>query len=141
MQHSFFTKVLSGFLSFVLLFGGISVLPTSAAGSEAEVIADMLTDIPFYENLATGAAGSPYLDYTEKHKADTAESEEVINAIEYDPANTTASVEILKDFEGKGDVLYMPETGKTSWKINIPSTAKYAIKIEYYPIAEKDGET
>ena len=139
MQHSFFTKALSGFLSFVLLFGGISVLPTSAAESEADVIADLLTDIPFHDNLAVGDAGQPYLSYVEKHAADKAESEEIINAIDYDPANTTASVEILKDFEGKGDVLYMPESGKTSWKVEIPKTAKYAIKIEYYPIAEKDG--
>ena len=72
MQHSLFTKVLSGFLSFVLLFGGISVLPASAAESEADVIADLLTDIPFHDNLATGAAGQAYLTYLEKHQADGA---------------------------------------------------------------------
>ena len=141
MQNSFFTKALSGFLSFVLLFGGVNVLHASAQeSSESDIVADMITDIPFHENLATGTAGMPYLSYIERHPADVAEEEKVIDVIEdLDEANTTADVEVLKGFEDKGDVLYMPESGKTSWKVNIPKTAKYAIKIEYYPIAEKDG--
>ncbi len=140
MQHSFFTKALSGILSFVLLFGGISVLPASAAESEAEVIADLLTDIPFHDNIAIGDAGQPYLSYIEKHKADVAEAEKVIDVVgDLDSGNTTANVEVIANLDGKENVLYMPESGRTSWKVNIPKTAKYAIKIEYYPIAEKDG--
>lgn len=100
----------------------------------------MITDIPFHENLATGTAGMPYLSYIERHPADVAEEEKVIDVIEdLDEANTTADLEIIENLDGKSNVLYMPESGKTSWKVKIPKTAKYAIKIEYYPIAEKDG--
>ena len=144
MQTSFFKKVLAGFLSVILLMGGISIVPASAAttgSSGGEYYADLGTDIPFHDNLAAGDAGLPYLDYVVRHPAPDAADEIVIDAIDYDAGNTTASVEILKDFEGAGDVLYMPGSGKTSWKVNIPETAKYAIEITYYPIAEKDGQS
>ena len=81
------------------------------------------------------------------------ELKELLNAISYDEyaeANrdvprATESVEVnISDFvtedegfeyrveDGK-DALFTPYNGSVSWKVNIPATAKYAIKIEYYP--------
>lgn len=129
-------------MSVVLLLGGMSAIPVSAAGAGSEdVIAELSTDIPFHDNLAGGDAGVPYLEYIKKHAADAAKEEIVINAVDFDSSNTTANVEVLDNVGGKDSVLYMPESGKTSWKVTVPETAKYAIKIEYYPIAEKDGES
>ncbi len=140
MQHSFFKKALSGFLSIVLLAGGMTALPISAAENDvADVIGNLMTDIPFHDNLASGDAGLPYLEYVNKNQAEAAKEAIVINAADIDAANTTADVEVLTNYENMGTALYMPESGKTSWKVNIPETAKYAIKVEYFPIAEKDG--
>ena len=44
--------------------------------------------------------------------------------------------EVLTDPE-KGQVLHMPEAGKTSWKINVPVTGYYVVRIEYMPYETK----
>lgn len=142
MQNSFFKKLLTGFLAVVLLCGSISALPVSAEETESESYmytgSDILDDY-LHNNLAAGDAGQPYLDYLATNPAENPEENIVINAVDYDKEHTNASVEVLENFEGKGEALYMPASGVTSWKITVPKTAKYAIRITYYPIAEKDG--
>ncbi|MBQ4065196.1 MAG: extracellular solute-binding protein, partial [Clostridia bacterium] len=60
--------------------------------------------------------------------------------VNYDAANTTAKVEVLSDFEGKGEALYMPASGVTSWKVSVPKSAYYAMRITYFPITEHNGQ-
>lgn len=36
------------------------------------------------------------------------------------------------------DALWCPQTGEVSWKVNIEETARYTIKIEYYPVKAKN---
>lgn len=142
MQNSLIKKLFTAFMAIALLCGSISALPVGAEGGDAissmEDVASFLDDY-LHDNLAAGDAGQPYLDYLQANKAENAKEDIVINATDYDIEHTDAKVEVLKDFEGMGDVLYMPSNGVTSWKVNIPQTAKYAIRITYFPIAEKDG--
>ena len=151
MQKSPFKKLLAGFLASLTLVGALAAVPVFAAGddggsgSEAGGSAsgsgsDTATDIEFHDNLAGGDAGNPYKEYLERHPAEKAESSIVINAVDYDSANTTAAVEVLKDYEGESEALYMPSTGITSWKINVPADAYYAIRITYFPVTEHNGE-
>ena len=151
MQKSPFKKLLAGFLASLMLVGALAAVPVFAAGddggsgSEAGGSAsgsgsDTATDIEFHDNLAGGDAGNPYKEYLERHPAEKAESSIVINAVDYDSANTTAAVEVLKDYEGESEALYMPSTGITSWKINVPADAYYAIRITYFPVTEHNGE-
>ena len=128
-------------MTFALLASSFAALPAGAESSTGDgimYIGESLEDY-LHDNLAAGEAGLPYLSYVERNPADKAKESIVIDAIDYDSEHTNATVEVLEDFEGEGDVLYMGESGVTSWKVNVPETAKYAIRITYYPIAEKDG--
>ena len=98
------------------------------------------TGITFHDDLSGGDAGNPYLEYKQKHGTQGPEKNIVVNAVDYDAENTTAEVEKIDSLDGKSNVLYMPATGKTSWKINVPKDASYAIRITYYPIVEYKGE-
>ncbi len=109
-------------------------------GGEAAEPAQAGTEITIHDDLAGGDAGNPYTDYRERYKADKAKDDIVIAASDYDPANTTAEVKKLTDYEGVADALYMPSSGITSWKVNIPETAYYAIRIEYFPLTSIDGQ-
>ena len=81
------------------------------------------------------------------------ELKELLNAISYeeyteanhDVPRGTETVEVsIKDYitedegfeyrtEGGREALYTPYNGSVSWKVNVPTTGKYAIKLEYYP--------
>lgn len=58
---------------------------------------------------------------------------------------TTAKVEVRTDVyvddegNGKGEVLYIPEEGKVTWKFDVPEAAKYCIKVKY--AAANDAKT
>ncbi len=155
MQKSLTKKLLTGFLAAWLLVGSFSVIPVSAEENEedAEIgtedtedtetgTEDELpeTDIKFHDNLAGGDAGNPYLEYRDRYPAEAAKDSITINAADYDAGNTTADVAVLKDYEGKGEALYMPSTGLTSWKFTVPATASYAIRITYFPVTEYEGK-
>ncbi len=141
MQHSKLKRLFVGFMAFVLLAGSFTVLPTAAeTSSDGTLYAGGSLDDYLHNNLAAGDAGFPYLSYLDRNPADLAKESIVIDAVKYDEEHTDATVEVLKNFEGaEGDVLYMGDSGVTSWKINVPETARYAIRITYFPIAEKDG--
>ena len=47
--------------------------------------------------------------------------------------------EVINDAE-RGSVLHMPEAGMTSWKINVPVTGYYVIRVEYRPFKPVEGE-
>lgn len=130
-----------------MLAGTLAALPAFAAedggsssGSGNGSTGAGTTEIKFHDNLAGGDAGNPYKEYLERHKADKAEKDIIIDAKDYDAANTTAEVEVLKDYEGVSDALYMPASGITSWKIDVPSDAYYAIRITYFPVTEHNGK-
>ena len=155
MQTSLVKKLFVAFMAALLLAGSFAAVPVSAAegaqdavtgtestegttpGTDAEL---PKTDIIFHDDLSGGEAGSPYLEYRDRYKADKAESSITINAVDYDRENTTSNPEVLENYEGKGSALYMPASGLTSWKITVPKTASYAIRITYYPVTEHGGK-
>lgn len=147
MQKSPFKKLLAGLLASLMLVGTLSVLPVfaaededSASDSGSTSTGTGSTEIKFHDDLSRGDAGNPYKEYLDRYKADKAEEDIVIDAKDYDAANTTADVEVLDDCDGVSGALYMPASGITSWKVNVPSNAYYAIRITYYPITEHDGK-
>ena len=144
MQISKTKKLFTGFLAVLLLMSTFAAVPVSAASDTdgTAMYSGNLLDDFFHDNLAAGDAGLPYLEYVERNPAALPSESIVINAVDYDVEHTDAKVEVLENFEGvSGQVLYMPENGTTSWKVSVDETAKYAIRITYFPIAEKDGVT
>ncbi len=123
-------RLVAGLLCFAMLLGGSTVI---ASASDA-VVGD--------EEMGSVSDSS------------LADLKELLNAISYDEyekkntnvpkATTTIEVPIdkftvesgsgfeLKDVEGV-QALFTPQDGAVSWVVNVDKTAKYAIKIEYYP--------
>ena len=128
-------------MAFALLAGSFTVLPVAAEeNDEIAMYTGGSLDDYLHNNLAAGDAGIPYLSYLERNPADVAKETITIDAVNYDKEHTNATVEVLENFEGAdGKVLFMDDSGVTSWKVDIKETAKYAIRITYFPIAEKDG--
>ncbi|MBQ7125292.1 MAG: hypothetical protein IJO00_02905 [Clostridia bacterium] len=150
MQKSTFKKLLAGFLASLMLIGVFAATPVFATDGGSSIESDSegplgntdgeKTEIEFHGNLAGGDAGNPYKEYLERHPAEKAENSIVIDATQYDQENTTAAVEVLENYEGEKKVLYMPSSGITSWKIDVPSDAYYAIRITYFPLTEHNGK-
>ena len=65
-----------------------------------------------------------------------AEDDIVIDATAYDEEHTTATVS-TDDFGGS-KALLLPDTGDVSWKVNVDKSARYTIKLEYYPVEAKN---
>ncbi len=59
----------------------------------------------------------------------------VVNGLDYIAEKTTAVV-AKNNYEGI-DALDTADSGIVSWKVNIPAEGMYAIKIDYWPIADK----
>jgi ABC-type glycerol-3-phosphate transport system substrate-binding protein len=59
----------------------------------------------------------------------------VIKGVDYYAEKTTA--EVKTETYGGVESLFTPEGGEVTWKVNVPKTAKYAIKINYWPLEEK----
>ena len=156
MQQSLAKKLIVGLMAALLLVGSFAAIPVSAADDDKDVttgegsadtdtengtVEEMPeTDIKFHDNLAGGDAGKPYLEYRDRYKAEGAKDSIILNAVDYDKGNTTSNPTVLKDYEGKGDALYMPSNGLTSWKFSVPSTAYYAIRVTYFPVTEFEGK-
>ena len=122
-------RLVAGLLCFAMLFGCTAVV-ASASGIGSDDGSGSVTD------------------------SSLADLKELLNAISYDKyeeknqnvPKADAAVEVsVKDFtveSGDGfelktvegeQVLFTPQDGAVSWTMNVPKTAKYAIKIVYYP--------
>lgn len=136
MRKTKFTRFTALFLS-LLMVGGFYSLPASAAQESGQDKTATRTLEELRELLNTIS----YSDYSENHaNTPKATSKIVINASDYDTANTNAAVKVYDDYKGsKGKSLYIPESGTVSWSVNIPSDARYSIKIEYYPEEAKSA--
>ena len=77
-----------------------------------------------------------YGEYIKRNK-DVARATEsiLVNGLDYDSENTTAKVE-EREYEGVNSV-YVPNTGTIAWKVNVPATAKYSVKIKCYTVEAK----
>lgn len=147
MKHSLFTKMLSVFLAALMLSGVFLATPVAAAQAEIESGEGVTTDEDgnttypgYFDDYATPEEVAKFMNlltyeqYKKRHRnAPDGTESIIINAVEYDPEKTTASVEIKEaGYEGS-DVpcVYMPDDGDMSWVINVPSTGMYALRITY----------
>ncbi len=156
MQKTSLRKFLAGLLAGVMLASTLTVTTAFADGesgtagsSDAGYMSSSEYEMPdsvenvehsdktainIYNNLAGGDAGSPYSMYLERYKAERAKESIVLGANDVDTQNTTADVLVMNGFAGEEKVLFTPSTGITSFKVNVPETAYYAMRINYYPM-------
>ena len=114
----------------MLMVCSCMVFGVSAADSESSVTDQTIDEVRELLNAIS------YAEYLEKNADIPSASENiVIDATDYDKSNTDAEVSVDTWADETG--LLLPSSGTVSWKVNIPSTAKYSISIEYYPIEGK----
>ncbi len=131
MKRTRFLRTLALLLAMVTLLGcfGTSIAFAEDDGSVSD------TTISDVKELLSAIS---YDEYCKRYQNVARATESIlINGVDYDtdPANTTAEVEET-EYEGT-TALYIPQTGTVSWKVTVPSTAKYSIKITYYPVEAK----
>lgn len=151
MGKAKFTKLLALFLALTFLFGGGTVAIAAADDSqesEQEETKDALAEIKELLNAIS------YGEYSAKYSSVPKATQTItIDAIEgYKPegadqgygyivsdsdkaAGNIRPADANKDGVSVG--LYTSSEGEVSWIVDIPETAKYAIKIEYYPVVNK----
>ena len=126
MREKKFTRIAAFLLCLVMVLGNAAIF---ASASEAEDSEGSTTDQTL-EDLREILNAISYEEY----------SQEYANV-----PNATQTVQVpIAEFVADGDgfdmvqrdgkdALYTPQNGSVTWTVDIPETAKYAIKIEYYP--------
>ncbi len=152
MNKSHAKKLIAIFMVIAMMFGALSVIPVSAADPAANDGSDTVDTVNAQASEAQletygtynrtlseiqGLIGTnTYVEYDEKYgDVPKAEQTVTINAADYDAAGTTAEVKVLDNYEGvSGKSLQMGPSGNTVWKVNIPATGRYAMRINYIPV-------
>ncbi len=151
MKQPLFRRITALLLALCFVVSGGVILAAADDGSGGSVSDTTLNDVKELLNSVT------YEEYTQGENyllADKAENTIVISGVDYNTEDTDAKVYRVK-VTSSGDVtvvddnyfarvgevvgLYTPSTGEVSFDVEIPKTAKYGIKIEYYPVSELLG--
>ncbi|HPE95628.1 MAG TPA: extracellular solute-binding protein, partial [Bacillota bacterium] len=121
------------FLALVFLLGAMPAISISAATSK---VSDSVQDVL---DLLTS---DTYNTYSSLHADEKRADKEVsVNVADYltDKKDSQAVVVKLDDFAGSSSpVVVMGSNGKLSWTVNVPTSAKYAIKVEYFTKVTED---
>ncbi|MBE6631880.1 MAG: hypothetical protein E7623_04180, partial [Ruminococcaceae bacterium] len=138
MKHSYFTKILAMVLAVITVLGTMSVavlaeedqvLSADTVLSDADKLEDFYSDEELQQIVT--AYNFPYQDYKAKYADMPIGSETVVvNGTDYVAEKTTAEVYEVEHDGEKG--LYTPDLGDVVYKINVPSTGKYAFSVTYY---------
>ena len=125
MREKKFTRIAAFLLCLTMLLGNAVIF---ASASDAAGSGDSVTDVTL-EELRELLNAISYEEYSDKNAAVKGASQTVEVAIsEYATEDDGFKME-QKDGV---NALFTPATGSATWTINVPETAKYAIKIEYY---------
>ncbi len=130
MREKKFTRIAAFLLCLTMLLGSAVVFASASDAIDSE---DSITGVTL-EELKELLNAITYEEYSEKY-ADVPRAKEPIEV----PVGqfTTEDDGFKTEVKGGVDALYTPQNGSVSWTINVPETAKYAIKIEYYPDANR----
>ncbi len=121
-----FKRLIAGLLSFVILFGGNAVVASASEKASAGSVTD--TSLADLKELLNAIS---YDEYEAKIE-DVPKAKDTLEIVLSEFKVESGEGFELKDMDG-GKVLFTPQDGAVSWEIEVPETAKYAIKIEYYP--------
>ena len=126
MREKKFTRIAAFLLCLTMLLGNAVVL-TSA--SEIENSEDSITDVTL-EELRERLNAITYEEYFAKN----ANVPNATEKVDVDISAYAAEGDGFELVERDGQAaLFTPQNGSVTWTVNVPKTAKYAIKIEYYP--------
>ena len=147
MGKAKFIKLLSLILALTFLVGGGTVA-TMAAEDDQETVTseetkDALTEIKELLNAISYGEYSAKYSGEDYHRATATitineETGIVSQAVISEADKAAGNIRPAdKDKDGVSEGLYTSSEGEVSWVVNVPDSAKYAIKIEYYPVLGK----
>ncbi len=156
MKQPLFRRITALLLALSFVIGG-GVIAAAADGKSGGSVSD--TTLDDVKELLNAVSYEEYSQGENFVLAPRGESEIKINGVDFNADKTTADVYRVKVDSLTGDVVvvdasyqpkngevlgvYTPSTGEISFDVEVPEIAKYAIKIEYYPVNElvgADGE-
>ncbi len=114
-------------MSAVMVLGGMTVLASAASDDSGSSSASL-------DNIKELLNAISYEEYNAKYSNVPKASETVqVNVSEYITQDEGFEWTTADGREG----LSTPSDGMVSWKVNIPATGRYAVRIEYYPTANR----
>ncbi len=124
-----FKRLIAGLLAFMMLFGGNAVIASASDKASGDSVTD--TSLADLKELLNAIS---YDEYEAKNKnVPKAKEELVIDVLNYEEVVVVNDPFSEAEMSDGVKVLYTPQDGEVTWSVEIPETAKYAIKIEYYP--------
>ena len=140
MGKAKFTKLMALILALTFLVGGGTVATFAAEENQdtvgSEETNDTLAEIKELLNAIS------YGEYSAKYSGDA--YPKATQTITIDATNGYITVDGEEDVRladkedhGVAEGLYTSSESEVSWTVNVPESAKYAIKIEYYPVIGK----
>ncbi len=139
MGKAKFTKLMALILALTFLVGGGTVATFAADDQEtvaSEETTDTLAEIKELLNaISYGEYSAKYSGEAYKKATQTITIDATDGYITADGAADVRLADMGKD--GVAEGLYTSSEGEVSWTVNVPESAKYAIKIEYYPVVGK----
>ena len=161
MKQKLFMRAVALLLSATFLVGGgvaaASATDSALGGGNKSATEATISDA---QALLKTMAYGDYIKKDAFKNADKAEESIIIDATKYNEDKTSSKVQFVKIDEATGNAyivgedytpaegeilgLFSPDSGEITFNVNIPSTAKYSMAIEYYPataIIDADGKT
>ncbi len=135
-----------GLALLLALLTAVGCLGAFASAEEAEDVVSKTSSS--YSSNAIAAAGEllgivSYESYVSKFSNETlyprAESTISVKGTDYDKAATTANVSV-ETYDGI-EALTTPNSGIVAYRFNVPKTAKYNIKMYYWPVESQSNAT
>ncbi len=143
MGKAKFTKLLSLILALTFLVGGGTVATFAASDSQetstSSETQDALAEIKELLNaISYGEYSAKYSGEGYKKATQTITIDAATGFIVSDADAAAGDIRLAdKDKDGVAEGLFTSSEGEVSWLVNVPESAKYAIKIEYYPVVGK----
>ena len=126
MREKKFTRIAAFLLCLTMILGNAVIF---ASASDADGSGDSITDVSL-EELRELLNAISYEEYSDKNVAIPGATQTVeVPIAEY----VTEDDGFKMETKDGASALFTPANGEVSWTVNVPETAKYAIKIEYYP--------
>ena len=126
MREKKFTRIAAFLLCLTMLLGNAVVF---ASASDADGSGGSITDVSLEEHRELLNAIS-YEEYSDKNATIPGATQTV--EVPIDLFSTEDDGFKMETKDGV-NALFTPANGEVSWTVTVPETAKYAIKIEYYP--------
>ena len=130
MKKTKLTRLIAAFLSLMMLGSAFGFTAFASDAEESDNSSTVSYDIADVQDLLNAES---YTDYALRN-ADVprGKSKITIDAVNYNKEATDAAVKVVSNYNGaSGSALYTPASGTVAWDVEIPTTGKYAIEIEY----------